>query len=317
MELSIIVPVYNAENKIHILLDSILTSPKEFEVICVNDGSSDHSARLINSYEDKRVKVLTKENEGTFKAWQYGVKYATGEYITILDQDDYVDKDYIDFIFKFIETIKADVLFTPYYVEQENGVKYVCKIGIKEGLYSGDNLSDIRNRLLSGEVPYAKFTKVVKRGLYNKQIIGTYHGKLTDFEDWLTMVEIFEMAKSIYVSNIPYYHYMQYANSVSKSTISYKRNYDSLMKIIEFMKQRTCFRIGIDNFNHFTFKALNILLEKSISVDDYDLAKEIISLNMYHKYVLSSDLGLIKKIIFYTKNVWIMKLYKKDGRKRL
>lgn len=311
MKLSIIVPVYNAENSIHILLDSILCSSKDFEVICVNDGSTDNSVSVIQNYEDSRVRVLTKINEGTFKTWQYGVKNSIGDYITILDQDDYIDKDYIDYIFQFIDSVKADILFTPYYVQMENGEKTICEIGIESGLYCGSELQKIRDKLLGGMVPYAKFTKVVKRELYEKQIKNTFNGQLRDYEDWLTMVEIFAMAESIYISNKAYYHYIQYANSVSKSTLSYKRNYESLMKVIEFLTHNTRNTIGDHNYNSFCFRALNIMLEKCLSIGEYNLAKKVISLDLFHNNVMHSNLSIIKKIIFYTKNIWLIKLYQR------
>lgn len=311
MKLSIVIPVYNAEKNIHILLDSVLCSNKEFEVICVNDGSSDNSTSVINSYNDSRVKVFTKENEGTFKAWQYGVKYATGDYITIFDQDDYIDSDYIDFIYEFMNSIQADILFTPYYVEQENGERSICKIGIDEGVYKYDGLSKISDKLLGGMVPYAKFTKVVRRELYERQVANTYQGQLRDYEDWLTLVEIFKMANSIYIKNKPYYHYIQYSNSVSKSTISYKRNYVSLMTILNFMKNDSSVRLDERNYNSFGFRALNILLGKCLQIGEYDLANEIVSHSLFHDNVISSDINIFRKIVFYTKSIWIVKLYRK------
>ena len=121
MKLSIIVPTYNAEKSIKRLLDSILNSSFDFEVLCINDGSTDGTLSVLEGIQDTRLKVFTKENEGPYKAWQYGLKQSCGEYITILDSDDYADSDYIPTIFEFIDNIRADVLATPYFIEKENG----------------------------------------------------------------------------------------------------------------------------------------------------------------------------------------------------
>ncbi len=311
MKLSIVVPVYNAENSIHILLDSIIPASEDFEVICVNDGSTDNTVKAIEKYDDKRIRVVSKANEGTFKTWQMGVKMATGDYITIWDQDDYIESDYIGFIYDFITRVGADVLFTPYYVEKESGEKTICNIGIEEGLYRGKDYIDIKDQLLNGTVPYAKFTKVVKRELYLKQIANTYPGQLRDFEDWLTMIEIFGMANSVLICNKPYYHYIQYSNSVSKSTVSYSRNLESLIAILDYMKANSVDMIGEKNYNAVSVKALYIMVRKCLSIEEYDVIDRILNMQIFHNNVLHSNLGIIKRVVFYTKSTWALKLYKR------
>lgn len=160
MKLSIIIPIYNGEKQLHTLLDSLLCSNLDFEIICVNDGSTDNSVDELFSYNDKRIKIFSKENEGPFKTWQYGLKHAKGDYVTILDCDDYIDHDYLQFVFEFIDNIRADILFTPYFIEQENGERFICDIGIPDGLYCGKDLNKISDKLLGGGVPYGKPTKM-------------------------------------------------------------------------------------------------------------------------------------------------------------
>lgn len=315
MNLSIIVPIYNAEAKLHILLDSIVCSKLNFELICINDGSKDNSVDVLQSYNDSRIKIFTKENEGTFKAWQYGLEKATREYVTILDQDDYVDPDYLSYINEFIEKINADVLFTPYYVQQESGEKIVCNIGLKEGLYIKEHLDSIRNALLGARVPYAKFTKIIRKIILQEQVKQTYQGKISDFEDWLTMVEVFGKIQSLYVHNRAYYHYIQYSNSVSKSTISYKRNLESLMKIINFLENNFPPNMSYDNYKSFCFYGLNCILNKSIAIEEWDLVDNILNMELFHRYVLKSEISLIRKFIFYTKITWVFKLYIKRKNK--
>ena len=314
MKLSVIIPVYNAANKIHIMIDSIIKSKLDFEVICVNDGSKDNSVNVIENYNDERIKVLTKENEGTFKAWQYGLKYASGEYVTIFDQDDYIDEGYIEYIYYFMDNIKADVLITPYYIEEESGENYVCEIGLEDGLYQEKDLYKIKDRILGGLIPYAKFTKVIKREVLQKQVKCTYQGQLRDFEDWLTMVEVFDFSDSIFIKNQSYYHYIQYSNSVSKSTLSYRKNFDSLKKIMNVMRTKTYKKIDNNNYKSFCFYALNILLNKCLSIEEYDLAKEIIEMDIYHNQVLYSNIKKLKGFILYTKSLWVFRIKNKMRR---
>ena len=97
MKFSIIVPVYNVEKYLKRCLDSIQNQTYDnFEVIIVNDGSPDHSQEIIDEYvkHDDRFLSYQKENGGLSDARNYGVKYATGDYLLFVDSDDYVSSDY-------------------------------------------------------------------------------------------------------------------------------------------------------------------------------------------------------------------------------
>lgn len=92
VKISVIIPVYNAANYLKECLESALKqSLQEIEIICVNDGSKDHSLEILNeiSWKDKRVKVINKSNEGAAKARNLALKEAVGEYVYFLDSDDY------------------------------------------------------------------------------------------------------------------------------------------------------------------------------------------------------------------------------------
>lgn len=96
---SIIVPVYNAEQTLNRCVQSILAQTYPYmEIILVNDGSTDKSAQLCDSLSqcDIRIKVLHKPNGGASSARNYGLEYAKGEYISFIDADDWIDKDYLE-----------------------------------------------------------------------------------------------------------------------------------------------------------------------------------------------------------------------------
>jgi len=96
MKLSIIIPVYNVEKYIFKCLESIKKqSFSNFEVIIVNDGSTDNSQNIINEFEkaDNRFKSYIKTNGGLSDARNYGIKYASGDYLLFIDSDDYIEKD--------------------------------------------------------------------------------------------------------------------------------------------------------------------------------------------------------------------------------
>lgn len=111
MKVSIIVPVYNAENVLHYCIDSILAQTyKDFELILVNDGSTDKSGELCDRYaeKNKNVAVIHIKNGGVSKARNTGIELAKGDYICFIDSDDFVSKNYLE------ELIKAQNVFSDY-----------------------------------------------------------------------------------------------------------------------------------------------------------------------------------------------------------
>ena len=98
-KISIIVPVYNTEKYIRQCLDSILNQTyQNFECLLINDGSSDNSLSIAESFaqNDSRMKVFTKENGGPSSSRNYGLNKVSGEFITFVDADDYIDEYMIE-----------------------------------------------------------------------------------------------------------------------------------------------------------------------------------------------------------------------------
>ena len=92
--LSVIVPIYNAENNLEKCLDSIIDQTyKNLELILINDGSTDGSLKICNKYKknDNRIRLFSKENNGVSSARNLGISMAKGHYITFVDADDYLD----------------------------------------------------------------------------------------------------------------------------------------------------------------------------------------------------------------------------------
>ena len=112
MELTIIIPVYNVENHLSRCLDSIFVGNNidgDFEVIAVDDGSTDNSYGILQEYVSryKQLKIYHQENQGSSVARNKALDVATGKYIMFVDSDDFVEKDSINTILQ--EAIKTDV----------------------------------------------------------------------------------------------------------------------------------------------------------------------------------------------------------------
>ena len=107
-KVSIIIPVYNVEKYIKKCLESLAEQTlQDFEIIIVNDGTKDNSEEIILNYQKEHpempIKYLKKENGGLASARNYGVKFATGKYISFFDPDDYLDKDLYKNLEKYMD----------------------------------------------------------------------------------------------------------------------------------------------------------------------------------------------------------------------
>lgn len=114
-KISVIIPVYNVEKYLDICLDTVLAQTfKDFEAVCINDGSSDNSLNILEHYQkfDKRIKIIQTENKGLSHARNKGIKEAKGEYITFVDSDDYISEICLESMNKNLDEQKADFLYS-------------------------------------------------------------------------------------------------------------------------------------------------------------------------------------------------------------
>jgi glycosyltransferase involved in cell wall biosynthesis len=110
-EISVIVPIYNTEKFLKECLNSIINQTfKDIEIICINDGSTDNSLKILNTYakRDKRIKVINQKNEGLSVARNNGMNVAKGKYICFIDSDDWADKNYCKKLYTTAEKFNSD-----------------------------------------------------------------------------------------------------------------------------------------------------------------------------------------------------------------
>lgn len=112
-KISVILPVYNVEKYLEQCLDSICGQTlREIEIICVDDGSTDHSPEILRRYEQKdpRVRVCTQKNAGAGAARNYGISVAKGQYFSFLDSDDFFEPDMLEKAYNEIKKENAQIV---------------------------------------------------------------------------------------------------------------------------------------------------------------------------------------------------------------
>ena len=157
---SVIVPVYNVEDYIERCMKSLINQTlKDIEIIVVNDGSTDKSETKIKKYLDKypdKIKYFVKENGGLSDARNYGMQYATGEYIAFLDSDDYVDITLYEKMYKIAVEQNCD------YVE----CNFIWKYDDREQKDIGEKFNTKKEMLSKARV--VAWNKLIKRNLIEK-----------------------------------------------------------------------------------------------------------------------------------------------------
>lgn len=118
IKVSIVVPIYNVEKYLNQCLKSIKKQTlKEIEIICVDDGSTDKSLDIVKKYalKDKRFKYFTKENSGYGNSMNLGFEHALGEYIGIVESDDYIDSHMFEDLYNIAKKNDAEIVKSDYY----------------------------------------------------------------------------------------------------------------------------------------------------------------------------------------------------------
>lgn len=172
-EITVIIPVYNAGNNINHCVKSLLDQTiHNFEVLLINDGSTDDSLNIIKEYESKYpdlFKVLTHSNRGVVETRHRGIKEAKTEYIMFMDNDDFIDKDYIEVLYNEIENSKMDIVISGY--RRANFEKVFFTI-------PSENDEWTKYRITA---PWARIFRRQFLVDYNIQFLNTYIGEDTYF----------------------------------------------------------------------------------------------------------------------------------------
>lgn len=235
MKYSIIIPVYNVEEYLDRCLKSILNQTySNYEVIIVNDGSPDNSDNIIKSYEkeDKRFKGYKKVNGGLSDARNYGLKYATGDYLIFIDADDYIENNYLEKVNDVLERNKdIDVLKFKIKLVDEGGNLIRMENGLnKEGVTSFEELVKL-------EFLEPAWSYVYKLSFWKENNFTYLKGMI--HEDFGLTPEILMKANKIYYLNSYLYNYVQRNGSIMSSNNKeklHKKAYDMLYQYDRLIK---------------------------------------------------------------------------------
>ncbi|SHI13177.1 Glycosyltransferase involved in cell wall bisynthesis [Butyrivibrio fibrisolvens DSM 3071] len=304
VQVSVIVPVFNVKKYLPECLDSILSQTySNFELILIDDGSTDGSGEVCDEYalKDSRIVVIHKENSGVADVRNLGISRAKGEHICFVDSDDIVNPTYIQvlyetaikegagivmcnyILFKDGETIPSDI------VAKQNAKIVITEKEMEDEAFSAENTVKL-------VIP---INKIYKKSLVDK--IKYPSGKI--HEDAYVYHRLLHEAKQAILIPDVLYYYRKRADSITNSSFTVKELDDSMGAVIDridFYKElgnQRLFDIAVDGYLYFLWR--NIEQMKKEGIDDYqELIKPYIRmLRDKIKYLKISKYYPVKKLI--------------------
>lgn len=254
-KISVIVPIYNVEPYLAKCINSILEqSFSRFELLLINDGSTDDSEKLCKIYktQDSRVKYFYKKNGGLSDARNFGLDKANCEYIVFVDSDDYLEKDYLKDLYNNIRKYKTDISISGFNLVTESGQKirsYNLNKADNDRILTGQQLIKATFRGKDTLPNIVTWNKIYKSSLFKdiKFEKGRY------YEDEYIFIPLFWNIKKVGFVYKNLYNYVERPGSITSSPLTVKKIKD----IRDLYAQR---------FNFLKFKNLNLYY---ICVDMY------------------------------------------------
>lgn len=235
MKISIIVPVYNVEDFLYKCVSSIMNQTyKNLEIILVNDGSTDGSLIICNELKvsDSRIKVINKFNGGLSSARNAGLEIATGELISFIDSDDWIEPDFIELLYNGIVIYDADISVV-HFTRVRDFNKIEFSTTTQNSWLVFDRFHAMETLFSNNLIGYSAVNKLYKRYLFTE--IRYPEGRI--MEDKGTTYKLVHKVNKVVVNKSPKYHYYLRMNSIIRSKFNSKY-FDSIMiheEIIEFI----------------------------------------------------------------------------------
>ena len=269
---SIIIPLYNAHRYLERCMKSVMAQTyPHIEIIFVNDGSTDNSCELLDEYVKKyngasfSIRIIShQENRGIAASRNTGISNATGDYIYMLDSDDYIEKDAIEIMVEKANEEDSDIVFGDLYLHTRELVEE-----IKQPRY--ENKQSFIRGMISPGFFHSVWNKLMKRSLFYEHDIKAVEG-CNIGEDQIIMTQVSYYATHIsYVDRYTYHYDCTNPNSISNNSLnSFKeKSAHQLMESASYIKsffkdkEPSYYEMASQSqFHHFVFCLSNLCRSK-------------------------------------------------------
>lgn len=215
--LSVIIPFYNGEKFVDSIVNAFSAQTcKNFELICVDDGSKDDTLKALENAKSKtsdfKMSVIHQENGGVSTARNKGLEYVTGDYISFVDCDDYVTSDYVELLLKNKDTDFDLLIFQQKRIHSNDAYEVDT---IFEGVSLEGNMG-LMTDFVKNPTQYGVYNMFIKKSFYDKYNLKFREG-FKYYEDYEFMYRIFSLAQNIYLTEHQVYFYILHAGSAMQS----------------------------------------------------------------------------------------------------
>lgn len=277
-KISVIIPVYNTEKYLSECLDSVLAQTfQDFEIICVNDGSTDNSAQVLSDYASHHthVRIISQKNQGLSGARNTGLDHATGEYIFFLDSDDTLPNYALETLLKVAEEANVPVAVS------ESCKKTDEKFSFNYRIFHHPLADLIKDRYI--------YSSTCNK-LYRSDILKTHRFiRGIYFEDWPFLTTLFGGIDSFAITKTPCYFYREDGPSITRSNFTLKK-VDSYLTGIRYVYDFYQKRPDLSLAQKRMAVAIKMLVNKVYKTKDKELTHYTLSqLNTFF------EKGIIKK----------------------
>ncbi len=257
--ISVVVPVYNSQEYLEECLDSILNQSFDaFEIVLVNDGSTDQSLDIAQRYADKdsRIKLITQSNGGLAAARNQGVFNAVGEFVTFVDSDDFIHPRSFELLHNRATDTNSDIVICAYELTKTDG-----RVLVRSTPLDDPDPKVHFGNILAAKAPSMVCDKLIKRELFTANGIWFPVGLL--HEDVPTTYKLFHYAGRIAAVDEPLYTWIRRTNSLSQS-ISDKHVWDFFQGFLltrKFLEEHNLLETYLAHLTrrvlHFSLGAIN------------------------------------------------------------
>ena len=209
---SVIVPVYNVEKDVGRCIKSIIAQDfEDFELLLVNDGSTDNSADICRSFSDERIRYFEKPNGGLASARNFGLLHAEGEFLYCVDSDDFIEADCLSFCLEKQRETDADVVLCGYFMDNGDGRS---EITATEGVFSGEEINGQMVELKSKNLIDPAWNKLYRLSFLREHDMRFPEGEI--YEDTDFNLRLLQCKPKIAVSKRCFYHYVLHMGSITR-----------------------------------------------------------------------------------------------------
>ena len=209
MKVSVIIPIYNTQKYLDGCFESVINQTEsDLEIILVDDGSLDNSAKIINELakKDDRITCVHKENGGVLSARNAGLRIASGEYVTFIDGDDWVEPKYISCLLNLVESNKCEIG-----MNKNNYSDYNTKSNEEEYVVSAEKAIEW---IYLGDIFVAVWNKIYSMKFLKNNIL--FDEKIWYGEGMLFNIDCLQFVDSIAVGEKSVYHQVSNPNSAMR-----------------------------------------------------------------------------------------------------